>query len=75
MPTVNTDKLLRPSQASKIIGVSTRRVIVLCNEKRIGFKIGNQFYIPEDQAKKFKPNPPGRPKTEKRPKKSAKKRG
>ena len=61
MPTVNTDKLLRPSQASKIIGVSTRRVVQFCSEGRIGFRIGNQFFIPEDQAKKFKRNPPGKP--------------
>lgn len=62
MPLTNTDKLLRPSQAAKIIGVSKRRVIQFCNEGRIGFRIGSQFFIHTDDAKKFKLNPPGRPK-------------
>jgi predicted site-specific integrase-resolvase len=62
IPMVDTDKLLRPSQAAKIIGVSKSRVNRYCREGRLGFRIGDQFFIPIDQAKKFKAMPTGRPK-------------
>jgi excisionase family DNA binding protein len=61
MPTIDTDKLLSPAQAAEIMGVSKRRVQKLCEEGRIGVRIVDRFYIDRDDAKKFRPNPPGRP--------------
>ncbi len=62
MPTVNTENLLTPSAAAKIMRVSTRRVQKLCEEGRIGLQIAGRYFIPRDDAKRFRPNPPGRPK-------------
>jgi hypothetical protein len=76
MPIVNTDKLLSPSKAAPIMGVSTRRVHKYCEEGRLGLRIGRHYYIPMEQAKTFQPKANGRPpKNEKRPAKSRKKRG
>ena len=61
MPTINTDNLLSPSAAARIMGVSKRRVQQFCAAGRLGFKIGKLYFIPKDEAKKFEPNPPGRP--------------
>lgn len=61
MPTVNTEQLLSPSQAAEIIGVTKRRVNQLCDEGKLGFRIGRLFFIPREQAKKFKRPPIGRP--------------
>lgn len=61
MPTINTESLLTPSGAAVIMGLSRRRIQKFCEEGRLGFEIQGRYFIPKDQAKKFKPNPPGRP--------------
>ncbi len=58
---VDTDKLLTPTEAAIVIGVTTRRVQTLCKDKRLGLKIGNRYFIEKTEARKFRPNPPGRP--------------
>ena len=69
MATVNTDDLISPSDAAKIIGVTKRRVNQLCVEGKLGFRIGRVFMVPKEQARKFKRPPIGRPP------KNARKRG
>lgn len=61
MATIDTKTLLTPAQAAPLMGVSLRRVQRLCADGRLGLRIGRTYFIPRDEAKKFRPNPPGRP--------------
>jgi plasmid maintenance system antidote protein VapI len=62
MSSINLADLLSTTDAAAIIGVSPRRVNKLCQDGRLGVRIGNQYFITKQEAKKFKANPPGRPK-------------
>ncbi len=63
MPTIDTATLLTPEKAAPIMGLSIRRVQKLCSDGRLGIKIGRGYFIPKDEAKKFRTNPPGRPRS------------
>lgn len=53
------------SEAAEILNISTVRVRQLCQEKRIGKKIGDRYIITKDELKQFAkiPRRRGRPKS------------
>jgi len=66
MPAVDTESLLTPSQAARIMGISVRRVYQFCEQNRLSKTIiAGRWFIRRDEARKFRPNPTGRPKAPK----------
>lgn len=58
------EKLYSTTEAAEVLGISARRVAVLCVEGRFpgAQKIGNTWAIPESAIRNYTPGPPGRPK-------------
>jgi len=54
--------LFDTKKAGKKLGISERRVRVLCESGRFGSQVGGRWVITEAELRKFKPRPTGRPK-------------
>lgn len=60
---MSTMPLVSVEEAAAKLKVSIRRVQKLCEDGRIGQKVGNIYVIPEDELRAFSkvPRKPGRP--------------
>lgn len=58
------EKLYSTTEAAEVLGISSRRVAVLCTGGRFpgAQKIGKTWAIPESAIQNYTPSPPGRPK-------------
>ena len=58
------EKLYSTTEAAKVLGISSRRVAVLCTGGRFpgAQKIGKTWTIPESSIQSYTPVQPGRPK-------------
>jgi excisionase family DNA binding protein len=56
--------MLTTAQAAKLLGVTDVRVRHLCQEGRLGSKVGRDWVITEEEIERFERKPPHRPKKE-----------